>query len=192
MGAGPRNFSTNPDLERRLHDAVSSADKAAIRAVSAENRREGGCTGHMKAAAVKALVPDGFWQQAFKFRSERHPYEKAVSMAFFSYRGPRNDKAAFNQHLDEVVRNPGAYRSWNIYTIAGKPVVDAWVLHGSLERDFASVLDRLGLSIPNELPRARSKQRVDRTPATEILTTAHKTIVQEACASEFQLFDWPV
>src|SRR5690242_11357348 len=40
---------------------------------------------HMKAAEIAMIVPRRVWRRFYKFTSERHPYEKAVSLAWFNF-----------------------------------------------------------------------------------------------------------
>src|SRR4051794_4178104 len=104
LGGYPRNFNRDKDLERRFQEALETGRKGVIRRLGNENRATGGCTGHMSARAVRAWVGPKFFRRALKFTAERHPYEKAVSFAYFSFRGDRADPEAFAVHLDQVVR----------------------------------------------------------------------------------------
>ena len=187
MGGGaPRNFSKDPELEERLRAAIESRQSGAIRDVALENRRTGGCTGHMTANEVKRWVDPEFWERAVKVSSERHPYEKAVSFAHFGFRGGTD--AEFREHLDQIVRSK-AYRGYPTYFINGDSVVDEWVMQQSIASDVERIAERLGLPTPLEVPRARSNER-DRTPAHEVLTDEQKRVVQRRCAREFELFGW--
>jgi hypothetical protein len=187
MGGGPpRNFSKDPELEERFRAAIETGHSTAIREVALENRRTGGCTGHMNANEVKRWVEPEFWERAVKISSERHPYEKAVSFAHFGFRGDSDEE--FREHLEKVVRT-GAYRGWRTYAIDGESVVDEWVMQGSIASDVDRIAKRLGLPTPLEIPRARSGER-DRTPAHEVLTDEQKRVVQKRCAREFDLFGW--
>jgi hypothetical protein len=47
-----------------------------------------------------------------------------------------------------------------------------------------------GLPILSRLPRANSHQRKDRRPASEILTPAQKSRIQETCREEFALYGY--
>lgn len=186
LGALPQNFSRNPAVENRLRAAILAEDRQAIReVVRVENPQGGGCTAHMTAATIRQRVPPDFWDRAVKVSSERHPYEKAVSLAYFGFR----EADDFRAHLDEVVRN-GEYVGFPIYSIDGKPVVDEWIVYDSLEQDVNRIAGGLGLPTPLALPRARSHQRADRTPATEVLNARQKRIIRRHCAAEFDLFGW--
>jgi hypothetical protein len=151
----------------------------------------------MKADDIRAAVSPGFWAGAFKFTSERHPYEKAVSLAFYRY-GKRERIAAkkgkrlsedFAVVLDETVRTR-LYKSFNFYAIDGQVVVDDFVRHETLESDLQRIGTRLGIAIPQQLPRKKAIYKLDDRPAAEILTAEQKRIIRETCREEFDLLGY--
>lgn len=189
LGAAPRNFNTDKTLEVRLAEAVRTGKRPPIREITALNRATGGCTGHMSARAVKAWVTEEFWKSAYKFTSERHPYEKALSLAHFQYKGKVAKRVKFEDHLDQTVNDGyNLYSSYKLYSIDGKSVMDGFLLHDTLSEDIAKLRERLGLPF-FELPRARSG-RTDRRPAAEVLSDAQKKVIADHCKQEFDLFGW--
>jgi len=189
LGAGPRNFNVDRSLEQRLAEAVRTGKRAPVREVTSLNRATGGCTGHMSAGAVKEWVPADFWKSAYKFTTERHPYEKALSLAHFKFKGKIAKKVKFEDHLEQTVRDDfRIYTSYKIYSIDGKPVMDGFLLHDTLAADLAALRERLRLPA-FELPRARSR-RTDRRPASEVLTDAQKEFIFTKCKREFELLGW--
>lgn len=189
LGGSPRNFNKDKALEERFAVAVKTRSRDAIREVGQENRSSGGCTGHMKASAVKALVSEDFWSKAYKFTTERHPYEKALSLAHFRYSTKLAKTVKFEEHLEHVVKEQWrTYSSSRIYCIDGRPAMDGYLLHASLADDIANLRERLGLP-PFELPRARAK-RSDRRSADEVLTDDQKEFIVSRCKLEFELFKW--
>jgi len=189
LGAGPRNFNVDRTLEQRLAEAVRTGKRAPVREVTSLNRATGGCTGHMSAGAVKEWVPADFWKSAYKFTTERHPYEKALSLAHFKFKGKIAKKVKFEDHLEQTVRDDfRIYTSYKIYSIDGKPVMDGFLLHDTLTADLAALRERLRLPA-FELPRARSR-RTDRRPASEVLTDAQKEFIFTKCKREFELLGW--
>lgn len=189
LGASPRNFNVDKTLEARLAEAVRTGKRPPVREITSLNRATGGCTGHMSARAVKAWVTEDFWKSAYKFTSERHPYEKALSLAHFQYKGKVAKRVKFEDHLDQTV-NEGynLYCSYKLYSIDGKSVMDGFLLHDTLSDDIAKLRERLGLPF-FELPRARSR-RTDRRPAAEVLSDAQKKVIADHCSQEFDLFGW--
>jgi hypothetical protein len=153
---------------------------------------------HVAAAQVMPLIREDLWNSAFKFTSERHPYEKAVSFAYFrldqmkkSGKHERLEREAqdFESFLDRVVRG-GLYTSFSHYSVDGKPVVDDFIRLESLVPDLQRIAARIGIPAPEELPRKRGKSRTDQRPATEILTQEQKEIVWDFCRPEFELLGY--
>lgn len=149
---------------------------------------------HMKASDIRAGLSREFWDKAFKFTSERHPYEKAVSLAFYRY-GKRERIAAkkgkllsedFAVVLDETVRTR-LYRSFNFYAIDGRVVVDDFIRHETLEADLQRIGKRIGIEIPHQLPRKKASYKLDERPAAEILSDEQKQIIFDTCREEFDL-----
>jgi hypothetical protein len=139
------------------------------------------------------MVPRKFWKSAFKFTSERHPYEKAVSLAYYRMgkRGKprRAETSSFEELLDKIVAGEG-YCGYRYYSINGRPVVDDFIRQENLLADLKRIGDKLGLSIPEELPRRKGQFREDQRPAREILTPAQKDIIYEKCKVEFDLLGY--
>ncbi|MBV9062410.1 MAG: hypothetical protein JOY77_05725, partial [Alphaproteobacteria bacterium] len=75
-----RNFA-DPVVEQALKAALLADDaKAYVKA-----RKQSKFFAHMKASQVKEKLAPDFWSKALKLTVERHPYEKAVSAAYFVY-----------------------------------------------------------------------------------------------------------
>lgn len=189
LGAYPRNFSNDNDLEKRFHAAVATKDRRKIRAVGGENRAKHGCTGHMTAASVKARVPAAFWESAYKFTTERHPYEKALSLAHMRYWGKNTKEFTFEEYLQKTVEEYyKVYTGYAAYTIDRKSVMDTFLLHETLADDIARLREKLKL--PDfEVPRARAT-RTDRRKAADVLTDAQKEFIYSKCKFEFDLHGW--
>lgn len=149
--------------------------------------------GHMSAEEIAAVVGRSFWSSAFKFTAERHPYEKAVSMAYYNFgrrigRG-RTTPASFSKFLDRTVEK-GKYRSFDQYSINGSVVVDDVIRHESLHADLTRIGGRLGFEVPSELPMKKTAYREDRRLAREILSEDQRRKVFETCREEFELFGY--
>jgi hypothetical protein len=179
-----RNYTSDPAVEAALMQALIAEDER--RYVKARQKCE--FYAHMKAAAIKQTVAPEFWDSAYKFTVERHPYEKAVSGAYFKYRAGRHPE--FTQYLDTYVRE-GNYGSFEFYSIDGKPVVDGFLRQETLVADLKRVGAKLGFPVPDELRRMKTTSRKDTRPAREILSEAQRDIVFERCAQEFELLGFP-
>ncbi|HEY4115038.1 MAG TPA: hypothetical protein VGM17_13370, partial [Rhizomicrobium sp.] len=143
---------------------------------------------HMGASEIKERVAPEFWDKAVKITTMRHPYEKAVSLAFFTFK-PRRTDAPWEEHLDQIVRR-GGYASDKHYAIDGKVIIDEFIKQERLLEDFKRIGARLGIRIPDELPRSKIKTRQDSRSAREILTDEHKMIIYTVCREEFDLLGY--
>jgi hypothetical protein len=144
---------------------------------------------HLIADEVTRLVTPEFWQQAYKFASARHPYEKAVSMAYYrlAKRGLSADD--FPALLEKTVRG-GEYRSFDHYHIGGTLVVQDFIRLETLHEDLQRVGAHVGVKIPRRLPRKKGRYRLDRRPAREILSPRQREKVIKNCHEEFDLLDY--
>jgi len=166
---------TTPELDRRYRRALNKGNPKLLKGLLREVEASG-FGAHARPGAIREKVGP-FWETAFRFTSERHPYEKALSLA-----------AMTGKDLESVVFNDTRYVGHPWYLEDGKLIVDRVILHDHLAHDFAQVLTHLGL--PNiNLPHARQTDR-DRRPAGEQLTANQRAFVYEQCAPEFELFGW--
>ncbi len=150
---------------------------------------------HVALSKVVPLLREDFWNSVFKFTSERHPYEKAVSLAYWRLERKRQSddpairkKAAeihFPTYLDKVVRE-GAYSTFRHYAINGKPAVDDFIKLETFEADLRRIAWRIDLPVPDDIPRKRGYSRKDTRPARDILNAEQKQLVWEHCSNEFE------
>ncbi|MFL6690136.1 MAG: hypothetical protein ACJ8IR_08150 [Alphaproteobacteria bacterium] len=147
---------------------------------------------HMIAPDVRKVVSQEFWDRSFKFASERHPYEKAISLAYFRFGqqdSQNNPSRRFDALLGRVVAS-GDYRGYPYYSIDGQPIVQEFIRHETLERDLRRVAGKLGLPVPEHLPVKKGNYRLDQRPAHEILTTTQKATIYDFCREEFELLGY--
>ena len=181
-----RNFADDPAWEDELRTIIKGKRPQARRKAF-EKEHKPKFFNHMPARQIKALVAPAFWDRAVKITSERHPYEKAVSLAYFSFKSG----ASFKAHLDRVVRGRG-YAGHPLYSIGEQVVVEEFIRLETLGDDMRRVAARLGLPIPDEIARAKSRTRLDPRPAREILSDAQKGIVYANCKKEFDLLGYEI
>jgi hypothetical protein len=192
-----RNKSTAPALAdlaewegaTAVRGLAQIRDKQQKQHLKAKLRANGDFHNHITAKQLRDLLPDEFWRSAFKFTAERHPYEKAVSLAYFQFNQEDRHIDSFDRLLDEVVRN-GGYSGFNRWSIDGEPAVDDFIRQENLKADLARIGERLGIAIPGELPQLKGSARKDRRPAREILTQEQKRIVYEHCRREFEILGY--
>lgn len=155
---------------------------------------------HMPARELMALLDPEFWQRSYKFSIERHPYEKAVSFAWF-FRSIVSNKADgtihrledrlgdLSQTIDFVLKRR-LIRNYDIYAVGQQAVADNVVRYEYLEEDLRAVEEEIGLPIVSHLPRTKAHSRKDRTPASEVLSLQQKAAIQALCEEEFEMFDY--
>jgi hypothetical protein len=185
----PQNYRASKETEAGYRAAIMSGEKQAIaefRKTNIKGKRL--FKNHMSAATAKDQLDPAFWNGAFKFTIERHPYEKAVSHAFFQMRGnPNRDFAKVLERQLEI----GRFRNYDLYTIDGALAVDYVVRYERLQDDIRVLEERLnGLSIWDRLPHTKHGFRADRRPAAEILSDAQKAKIRERCREEFEMFGY--
>jgi hypothetical protein len=155
---------------------------------------DGGLIIHAPVEKIRYLIRDDIWDGLYKFTSERHPYEKAVSFAHYRVRqikekGRDKDIDDFPAFLDKIVR-AGKYSSFKYYSIDGKSVVDDFIKLESLDEDVRRIGNKLGIPLPDEMPKRRKSPRGDDRPARDVLTQEQRDIVYEHCRHEFDVLGY--
>ncbi|MDO8972354.1 hypothetical protein [Reyranella sp.] len=186
-GVYPRNFAPEAVVTAYVDALKRNKPKAAREAMALIRKKGNSASSHARAVSIKAVAGD-LWDTAFKFTAERHPYEKAVSLAFHVNRHASRRAREFGEALETVVRSGKRYVGYPWYIVGGQVIVDDFVKHETIQADMQRICERVGLPAI-ELPRARELER-DRKPAREMLTAEQRRIVQETCAPEFELFGW--
>jgi hypothetical protein len=179
-------------LHTRL-DALRPVMKPGI----AATRWEGDILTHAPISKIRPLLRDDIWDRLFKFTSERHPYERAMSLAHYRVRqmheknrSRRHERSSdFPALLDHIVRL-GKYSTFRLYAIDGRPVVDDFVKLETLDADMQRIGARLCIPLPEKMPRRRETPRDDPRPAREVLTQEQRDIVYEHCRPEFELLGY--
>jgi hypothetical protein len=145
---------------------------------------------HIKISDVRPMIHDDVWDRLYKFTSERHPYEKAVSYAYFKHRNRALRKyPEFENWLDHAVR-AGEYVSFPVYSIDGRSVADDYIRLESIETDIRRVGQRVGFPVPDVVPVRRATERGDKRPARDVLSAEQRDIVFEHCRPEFELLGY--
>lgn len=181
-----RNFSDDPAAEdayrgvvRRRASRKFRAARLSITGVRFYN--------HMAAVVMKERLDSAFWDRAFKFTIERHPYEKAISLASMHSKSEED----FAPALDGVVK-AGRFRNFGAYSDKeGNLLVDYVIRYEALDEGVRHVEDVLGIQdILSRMPRSKSRYRFDRRPAKEILNDEQKLKIQTVCKAEFDLLGY--
>lgn len=179
-----RNFEMTPELEKTYLDALV-ADGPEYRE---RKRKDMKFHAHMRAEEIKAALDPFFWKKAFKFTTERHPYEKVVSRAYFKL-GATGEVNLIPEMLDNIVMQE-KYSDFGHYAIGKKVVVDAIARVENLEADLRRIAGKIGMNLPDQLPRMKSIYRKDPRPAREILSQEQKDHIYRVCKREFRLLGY--
>lgn len=174
-GVFPRNFGKS-EVEGRYVSALRTRDMKTVKAALQDNQATG-LASHADPRQIRDRLGEAFWQSAFKFTSERHPYEKVLSLA-----------AMAKKKVDHIVYSDYRYVSHGAYLANGQMLVDRVIRYGTLEEEMAEVMARFGLPRA-QLPHARRTER-DRRPAREQLDADQRAFIYKQCAPEFELFGW--
>jgi hypothetical protein len=180
-----RNYARDKATEMAFRLAVLSGNEVTAGEISSSLRTGGSFFNHMPAAVAKPMLPAAFWGKAFKFTVQRHPYEKAVSWAYFRLQNNKAPPTDFPRYLDEAVRLLPIDES-RLYTIDGRSVVDRVIRQEHLAADLNDVALHLGFGPLGDLPRAKSGSRLDRRPAREILSTEQQQLIFSRARSIFE------
>lgn len=184
-----RNYAADPAVEAAFRRAMVWNDMASAQRIMDSLESTGSFYNHMTGVEVQARLPAEFWQSALKFTIIRHPYERAVSLAYFNA-GPNAVSAArLTSLIDRFL--PLVSGDAARYTRDGALIVDEVIRHANIREDFNRILDKLGLPPVVVLPRAKGGYRRDRRPARDILTARQKEVLQRECRIEFELFGYP-
>lgn len=192
LGGEARNFTADPAIHRLYEEGRTrggDTDFAAFLEVDGRCRAAGDFHAHMTAQEARDKLGAAFWNQAFKFSIERHPYEKAVSQAWFKWSFADRKGEDFATFFDRRVR-VGAYNNGRFYRIDGRPALDRVLRYENLDEELREVAGRFGLALPRPLPRIKSEFRADRRPAAEVLTDDQKAAIYARCRDEFELMGY--
>lgn len=145
---------------------------------------------HMPAAEIERALPRLFGR-AFKFTVERHPYEKVVSLAWFRL-GMRGGDAEteLGREIDAVIADR-EYLNFPLYTIDGQVAVDEVWEYGEIAERLETLAERFGQTLPPVLPRAKSRFRLDRTEARQVLSRQQRERIAANARFEFDLMGYP-
>lgn len=185
-----RNFYGERWLENAYCKSVIDNNLVRHRRIARRTRQEGHFYNHMPAEQIAERLPARFWQSAFKFTVERHPYEKAVSMAYYRLALRNLSLDHFQEVLQQVIER-GEMEESEAYSINGEIVVDLIMRQETLDDDFSAVCRRLGIQTAHGvLPRAKTGLRRDSRSASEILAEAQKNRIGDQCQRMMHLLDY--
>jgi len=186
-GGLPRNFGGPEGLRRDYIEAVAGQDLSEVERLHMALRkplRRDGFYGHMPAAEVRRKLPE-LWESASTFAVERHPYEKAISRAYW-WQHSRGDNRPVGELIEDVISDRKLSDAY-LYTEGDEVIVDRVLPFGQIWEAMGELAGSLGETLPDPLPFAKGHTRKDRGPARDILTVSQRDRIYERCAFEFEL-----
>lgn len=186
---GPQNFRIGPAPTGAPEGILDRGDEADYREMMKGRHADNEYYNHMPASLARRMLGEAFWQTAHKWTIERHPYEKAVSQAYFKMWFMGRPVEDFQSVLDDLIAHDDIDNR-DLYTIDGKLALDEIIRQEDLPGSFQAVLAKSGLRFDGPLPRAKTVQRADRRPAAEILNDRQKKAIYESCRGTFELMGY--
>lgn len=186
---GPQNFRVGPASASDHDGVLEKGDEADYQEMMKGHPTGQEYFNHMPASLARRMLGEAFWQSAHKWTVERHPYEKAVSQAYWKMWFLGRPAADFQPLLDELIARQ-EIDNRDLYTIDGKVALDEIIRQEDLPGSFDAVLAKSGLRFDGALPRAKTVQRADRRPAAETLTERQKNTIYESCRETFDMIGY--
>ena len=140
---------------------------------------------HMRAALVRARIPDKIWRSYFKFCVERNPWDKVLS----HYHMHRH-RAGGALSLDEYFARgkfPINYRRYTDHS-GREIIVDRVLRYENLNAELAEVCAQLRIPFTGSLGTgAKTEYRTDRSPYWEVFNDAQRRLIEQTFAREIEL-----
>lgn len=154
---------------QRLDQAGRRAFVDAYNSLQLPYPKDGGGWQHVGAASARDHLGPDRWDSYFTFAFERNPWDRMVSLYWWRMRRvPEGERPSFREFIAamhsgdrERMRAVRAtkHSNWHIYAIADQVAVDHLGRYETLDEDFRSVMDRLGVPFTGELPRSKHQAR---------------------------------
>lgn len=144
---------------------------------------------HMSLAQIRELIEPRRLEGLTTFTIERHPYEKVMSLAYFSRKTKANRDREIGDIVDTVIEQK-KYLNYPLYTLGGKLAVDTVIQYDELMPELNAILAKLSLAPLSTLPNAKGGFRTERKPAAEVLSERQKQRIQADAAFEFEQFGY--
>jgi hypothetical protein len=144
---------------------------------------------HMPAWRIRELVGKKIWEDYFTFCFERNPWDKVVSYYLWKSQGQGRRMPAFDEYVfRKAHRLPIDSRLY--CDERGEPMVDRVYEFRELPAALADLRRRLGLALPEPLPREKTAIAPDRRPYTEYYDARSREQVARLFAREIALMGY--
>jgi Sulfotransferase family len=158
---------------------------------------------HSSAHEIRRIVGERIWGEYFTFTIVRNPIDRAVSRYYYTNEWYRRLKTSSNHaygkwepsSFDQFIRhNPALINeNWPMYTESDEIIVDFVVRYEHLERDLATVSERIGMerNIYEDMKMIRAKSGIRPSKEASIQTTAsQKAFIALLCDREMEAFGY--
>lgn len=182
-GGKARNFSGDANIIKQFEDLVLLGNANKIQAFRKSSMFHEIYYNHMTCLEIKKLLPQ-LWDVAHVFTVERHPYERAISAAWWAGRDDNQFNLSF--WIDRVVKSK-IFPNYPIYTDGKDILVDEVIPSDELDIRLKKLASSFGCPVPDKMLRAKGAFRRDRSPAEQILNNTQKAEIYERTALEFEI-----
>ncbi len=143
---------------------------------------------HMPAWRIRELVGAETWNSYFTFCFERNAWDKVVSYYLWKKHGQQRPMLPFEEYIERKPhRLPIDHK---LYCDAEGVMVDRVFEFRELSAALAELRERLGLELPEPLPREKTGVAVERKPYTEYYDEGSRQMVAELFAREIALMGY--
>lgn len=184
----PQNYSEDKALEHEYRELIKSGKEKNIEDFQKNVLIERLVfRNHMPAAKIKPKLDAEFFEKAFKFTIQRHPYDRMVSLAYWRRKNPQKDIGVV---IDKILDHR-EINNTHFYKIDGKVAVDFFVLYERLREGMEEVEQKIGAAgLWDQMPKTKHEIRTDRRPAKDVLTDEQKRRIAQQCKEEFEMFGY--
>jgi len=184
-----KTASTSMEIALSRHckkpDIITPIIEEHLRNVYRTFPKNEGWYNHMPITSVRNKMKPKIFRQFFKFAIDRHPYDKAISQAYWrtNLTGPPD-----KNFIDTIIKK-GEYKNIDLYTNTnGKLLVNKVFKYEDLPDCLTEIEQAIGISIAKDFPHAKKSR--PRPSTDDILTEEHKRIIQDICQAEFELLNY--
>lgn len=178
-GHEPRNSANTPRNVANALWVARSNREVLQRTWTTVRRGQNLFYNHMPARLVRERIGARTWDSLYRFCFDRNSWDKSISRYFW-----RTRNLAARPPFDDWALVPGNLpTAKRVYTIDDKLAVDFLGRYEALAEDLATVMKSVGVTVPVDLPRAKSSVRPKGAPTS---------IGEQADAAIREAFAWEI
>ncbi|MGA9796772.1 MAG: sulfotransferase family 2 domain-containing protein [Rhizomicrobium sp.] len=184
----PQNFCAEKAIEYAYREVIKSGNEEYVTRFQKKALRSlYTFRNHMSARKIRKKLDPRFFQNAFKFTIERHPYDRMISFAYWTRKNPQRE---IGEVIDEIL-DDHSLTNTDFYMIDGNVMADYFVRFEAMHEGIDAVGEKIGAAdLWSEFPQTKHTHRTDRRPAAEVLTNRQKKRIARQCKTEFEMFGY--